>query len=222
MKTSDFDFNLPNSLIAQIPSKNRGDSRMLVINRKNNSIAHHYIKDLTNFLDSKDILVFNDTKVIPARLFGNKKTGGKIEILLLNENEENEWNVLIKSSRKPKINDEFMLCDGSVYAKVIGFKDNGSSTRQPLLNNDSGSGAYAESDYDAQGYSVSVIIPRITPASMLMVVIILLLKIHPANQKQLLVIEKLEVQNPFGIIGEQILQQLINFMEQTIILKFQE
>ena len=126
MKTSDFDFNLPNSLIAQIPSKNRGDSRMLVINRKNNSITHHYIKDLTNFLDSKDILVFNDTKVIPARLFGNKKTGGKIEILLLNENEENEWNVLIKSSRKPKINDEFMLCDGSVYAKVIGFEDNGS------------------------------------------------------------------------------------------------
>ena len=57
---------------------------------------------------------------------------------------------------------------------------------------------------------------------MLMVVIILLLKIHPANQKQLLVMEKLEVQNPFGIIGEQILQQLINFMEQTIILKFQE
>ena len=57
---------------------------------------------------------------------------------------------------------------------------------------------------------------------MLMLVIILLLKIHPANQKQLLVMEKLEVQNPFGIIGEQILQQLINFMEQTIILKFQE
>ena len=126
MKTSDFNFNLPNSLIAQIPSKNRGDSRMLVINRKNNSITHHYIKDLKNFLDSNDILVFNDTKVIPARLFGNKKTGGKIEILLLNENEENEWNVLIKSSRKPKINDELMLCDGSIYAKVIGFKENGS------------------------------------------------------------------------------------------------
>ena len=126
MKTSDFNFNLPNSLIAQIPSKNRGDSRMLVINRKKNSITHHHIKDLKNFLDSNDILVFNDTKVIPARLFGNKKTGGKIEILLLNENEENEWNVLIKSSRKPKINDELMLCDGSIYAKVIGFEENGS------------------------------------------------------------------------------------------------
>ena len=85
MKTSDFDFNLPNSLIAQMPSEKRGDSRMLVINRKNSSISHYYIKDLTNFLNSDDIIVFNDTKVIPARLFGNKKTGGKIEILLLNE-----------------------------------------------------------------------------------------------------------------------------------------
>jgi len=126
MKTSDFDFNLPNNLIAQMPSKNRGDSRMLVIDRKNNSISHHFIKDLTNFLDSKDIIVFNDTKVIPARLFGNKKTGGKIEILLLHENGENEWNVLVKSSRKPKINDELILCDGNLTAKVIGLEDNGS------------------------------------------------------------------------------------------------
>lgn len=126
MKTSDFNFNLPNSLIAQMPSKNRGDSRMLVIDRKNNSISHHFIKDLTNFLDPKDIIVFNDTKVIPARLFGNKKTGGKIEILLLHKNEENEWNVLVKSSRKPKINDELILCDGNITAKVIGFEDNGS------------------------------------------------------------------------------------------------
>ena len=125
MKTSDFDFNLPNSLIAQMPSEKRGDSRMLVINRKNSSISHYYIKDLTNFLNSDDVIVFNDTKVIPARLFGNKKTGGKIEILLLNEIKKNEWNVLIKSSRKPKINDELILCEGIVSARVIEYKDNG-------------------------------------------------------------------------------------------------
>ena len=125
MKTSDFDFNLPNSLIAQMPSEKRGDSRMLVINRKNSSISHYYIKDLTNFLNSDDIIVFNDTKVIPARLFGNKKTGGKIEILLLNEIKKNQWNVLIKSSRKPKINEELILCEGIVFARVIEYKDNG-------------------------------------------------------------------------------------------------
>ena len=125
MKTSDFDFNLPNSLIAQMPSEKRGDSRMLVINRKNSSISHYYIKDLTNFLNSDDIIVFNDTKVIPARLFGNKKTGGKIEILLLNEIKKNEWNVLIKSSRKPKINEELILCEGIVFARVIEYKDDG-------------------------------------------------------------------------------------------------
>ena len=125
MKTSDFDFNLPNSLIAQMPSEKRGDSRMLVINRKNSSISHYYIKDLTNFLSSDDIIVFNDTKVIPARLFGNKKTGGKIEILLLNEIKKNEWNVLIKSSRKPKINEELILCEGIVFARVIEYKDYG-------------------------------------------------------------------------------------------------
>ena len=90
MKLSQFKFKLPEELIALYPAKNRDESRLMVIDRKTGTIEHHIFKEIINYFDDKDLFVFNDTKVFPARLYGNKeKTGAKIEVFLLRElNEE--------------------------------------------------------------------------------------------------------------------------------------
>lgn len=84
MKTSDFDFILPEELIAQTPVEPRDHSRLMIVDRKNNSITHDHFYNLLRYLQPDDLLVFNETKVFPARLFGHKKSGGKVEVLLLN------------------------------------------------------------------------------------------------------------------------------------------
>lgn len=84
MKTSDFDFNLPEELIAQTPAEPRDHSRLMVVNRADGSITHDHFYNLLKYLKPDDLLVFNETKVFPARLFGHKKSGGKVEVLLLN------------------------------------------------------------------------------------------------------------------------------------------
>ena len=84
MKLSEFKFDLPEEQIALYPAHNRDESRMLVLNRKTGEIEHKIFKDLVNYFDDKDVFVFNDTRVFPARLYGNKeKTGAKIEVFLL-------------------------------------------------------------------------------------------------------------------------------------------
>ena len=100
MKLSDFSFELPESLIAQFPTENRTDSRLLV---SNNDILDDFFRNLGTYLDPGDLLVLNDTKVIPARLFGRKESGGKIEIMLERLVGNNTALAMIRSSRSPKI-----------------------------------------------------------------------------------------------------------------------
>ncbi|MEM7552192.1 MAG: S-adenosylmethionine:tRNA ribosyltransferase-isomerase, partial [Bacteroidota bacterium] len=98
MKLSQFKFELNSKLIAKHPADNRDESRLMVINRKDGTIEHKVFKDLVNYFDDGDVLVMNDTKVFPARLYGNKeKTGARIEVFLLRELNEDLrlWDVLV-------------------------------------------------------------------------------------------------------------------------------
>jgi S-adenosylmethionine:tRNA ribosyltransferase-isomerase len=102
MKTQDFYFNLPPELIAQYPLKNRSESRLLAYQRQTNNCQHHLFKDLVDLLEEGDLLVMNDTKVIPARLYGYKSTGGKVELLIERVISANEVLAHIKASKAPK------------------------------------------------------------------------------------------------------------------------
>lgn len=123
MKLSQFKFNLPEELIATHPTKNRDESRMLVLNRKTGEIEHKIFKDIIHYFDEKDVFIFNDTKVFPARLYGNKeKTGATIEVFLLRElNEElHLWDVLVDPARKIRIGNKLYFGeDDSLVAEVI-------------------------------------------------------------------------------------------------------
>lgn len=123
MKLSQFRFDFPEELIASHPSKNRDESRLLVYNRKTDTVEHKLFKDILEYFDDKDVFVFNDTKVFPARLYGNKeKTGAKIEVFLLRElNEEfHLWDVLVDPARKIRIGNKLYFGDDdSMVAEVI-------------------------------------------------------------------------------------------------------
>ncbi len=123
MKLSQFKFKLPDEQIALHPANNRDESRMMVIHRKTGEIEHRIFKEIINYFDDKDIFVFNDTKVFPARLYGNKeKTGAKIEVFLLRElNEEHRlWDVLVDPARKIRIGNKLYFGDDdSMVAEVI-------------------------------------------------------------------------------------------------------
>ncbi|NTU95567.1 MAG: S-adenosylmethionine:tRNA ribosyltransferase-isomerase, partial [Bacteroidales bacterium] len=106
MKLSQFNYNLPPDSIAKYPSKYRDESRLLVLNRKTGEIEHKNFKDLLDYCSEDDILIFNNTKVFPARLYGNKeKTGAEIEVFLLRElnAEQKLWDVLVDPARKIRI-----------------------------------------------------------------------------------------------------------------------
>lgn len=104
MKLSDFDFNLPKELIAQHPSEKRDHSRLMVLNRDDQTIGHHHFYDIVDLLDTNDVLVINDTKVIPARLLGVKQdTDALIEVLLLKEVEKDIWEAMTKPARRVKV-----------------------------------------------------------------------------------------------------------------------
>ena len=123
MKLSDFQFELPQSLLAQRPAPDRDESRLMVLDRKNESIEHHTFKEVLNFFEEGDVMVLNNTKVFPARLFGNKeKTGARIEVFLLRElNEEQRlWDVLVDPARKIRIGNKLYFGeDDSLVAEVI-------------------------------------------------------------------------------------------------------
>ncbi|MBN2515560.1 MAG: tRNA preQ1(34) S-adenosylmethionine ribosyltransferase-isomerase QueA [Deltaproteobacteria bacterium] len=107
MKVKEFDFNLPEELIAQRPCEPRGNSRMMVVNRKHESIECRYFRDIPDYLDTDDVLILNDSKVIPARLIGSKPTGGMIEILLLSNKKTDSprshtWEVLLRPAKRVK------------------------------------------------------------------------------------------------------------------------
>lgn len=123
MKLSQFKFNFPEELLAKYPVKNRDEAKMLVYDRKTDKIEHKIVKDIIEYFDDKDVFIFNDTKVFPARLYGNKeKTGAKIEVFLLRElNEEfHLWDVLVDPARKIRIGNKLYFGeDDSMVAEVI-------------------------------------------------------------------------------------------------------
>lgn len=123
MKLSQFKFKLPDSLIAQYPVENRDECRLMVVNARTGEISHHIFKDIINYFEEDDVMIFNDTKVFPARLYGNKeKTGACIEVFLLRElNEENKfWDVLVEPARKIRIGNKLYFGeDDSMVAEVI-------------------------------------------------------------------------------------------------------
>ncbi|MCQ2743286.1 MAG: tRNA preQ1(34) S-adenosylmethionine ribosyltransferase-isomerase QueA [bacterium] len=102
MLLSEFDYELPEELIAQRPTEKRQDSKMMVLNRNNHEILHKHFYDIVDLIDKDSVLILNNTKVIPARLYGYKDTGAKIEVFLLKEKENKEWEVLIKPSKRVK------------------------------------------------------------------------------------------------------------------------
>ena len=103
MKLSDFDYSIPEDLIAQHPLTQRDVSKLLILNRSEKTVEHRIFSDITEYLIPGDVLVLNDTKVIPVRLFGKKPTGGKAEITLLHELGENKWEALVKGMREGTI-----------------------------------------------------------------------------------------------------------------------
>lgn len=123
MKLSQFKFHLPVELVADYPSKNRDESRMMVIDRKTGKIEHKIFKDIINYFDDGDCMILNDTKVFPARLYGNKeKTGAKIEVFLLRElnRESRLWDVLVDPARKIRIGNKLYFGENdNLVAEVI-------------------------------------------------------------------------------------------------------
>jgi S-adenosylmethionine:tRNA ribosyltransferase-isomerase len=123
MKLSNFQYTLPEGLLAEYPSENRDEAKLMVLNRKEDTIEHKSFKDLVDYFDEDDILVFNNTKVFPARLYGNKeKTGARIEVFLLRElNAESRlWDVLVDPARKIRIGNKlFFGEDSGLVAEVI-------------------------------------------------------------------------------------------------------
>lgn len=123
MKLSQFKFKLPESRIAQYPSENRDECRLMVVDANTGEIKHRIFKEIIDYFDEGDVMVFNDTKVFPARLYGNKeKTGAKIEVFLLRElNGENKfWDVLVEPARKIRIGNKLYFGeDDSMVAEVI-------------------------------------------------------------------------------------------------------
>ena len=126
MKTSDFYFDLPQELIAQDPLEDRSSSRLMVLDRKTGEIEHHIFKEVIDYLNPGDCLVVNNTKVIPARLFGSKEgTEAKIEILLLKRKENDVWETLVKPGKKAKPGTRISFGDGLLTGEVIDVVEEG-------------------------------------------------------------------------------------------------
>ena len=143
MKLSDFNFELPNTLLAQRPAPDRDESRLMVLNRKEKTIEHHSFKDVINYFDEGDVMVLNNTKVFPARRFGNKeKTGGRIVVFFLRElnQEQRLWDVLVDPARKIRIGNKLYFGDDeSLVAEVIDNTTSRGRTLRFLFD-----GTYAE------------------------------------------------------------------------------
>lgn len=118
MKRQDFYFDLPDELIAQVPLRHRPASRLMVLARGEDTIRHRKFSDLTGELKSGDLLVVNDTKVLPARLFGKRSTGAAVEFLLLKRLEGDRWETMVKPGRKAKVGDEIYFGDGRLVAEI--------------------------------------------------------------------------------------------------------
>ena len=126
MRTDDFDYELPEHLIAQTPIKEREQSRMMFLDKKTGEIEHHHFYDIINYLGKNDVLVLNDTKVMPARLYGVKEeTNAAIEILMLKEVESDTWECLTKPAKRVKVGSVITFGDGRLKALCIEEKEEG-------------------------------------------------------------------------------------------------
>ena len=120
MRRSDFQFDLPESLIAQHPPKNRGDSRLLCLDGKTGALQDRHFLDLPSLLRPGDLMVFNNTRVIPARLFGRKASGGRVEILVERIQENNTALAHLRASKSPKTGTRIALDNSDVEVQVLG------------------------------------------------------------------------------------------------------
>ncbi len=126
MKLSDFNYNLPEELIAQDPLLKRSDSRLMVLNREEDTIEHKFFRDITEYIKPGDCLVINDTKVIPARLIGVKEdTGASIEVLLLKRHDDKVWETLVKPGKKARPGTRISFGDGKLVGEVIDVVEEG-------------------------------------------------------------------------------------------------
>lgn len=126
MKTSDFYYDLPSELIAQTPIEKRDESKLLVLDRNSGNITHKHFYDIIDYLNEGDLLVVNNSRVLPARLYGFKKdTGSHMEFLLLEQKEKDIWEVLVKPGKKARPDAEFVFGDGILTAKVLEVLDGG-------------------------------------------------------------------------------------------------
>ena len=125
MKVADFDYILPEELIAQVPIEKRDMSRLMVLDRDKNSIDHKVFSDIIDYLNEGDCLVINNTKVIPARLYGRKKTGANVEFLLLKQLDGDIWESIVRPGNKLKPGTEVFFGDGILKAEVLDIMDGG-------------------------------------------------------------------------------------------------
>ena len=127
MRVDDFDYFLPEELIAQVPILDRSSSKLMVLDKETGKIEHKTFKNVIDYLNPGDCLVLNNTRVIPARLIGEKvDTGGKIEFLLLKRTEEDTWQALVKPGKRAKIGTKFSFGNGKLIGEVVGLAEEGS------------------------------------------------------------------------------------------------
>ena len=119
MKVSDFNYNLPEELIAQVPLEKRDESRLMVLDREKQTIEHKVFKDIIDYLEPGDCLVRNNTKVLPARLYGKKETGAHVEFLLLNRIEGDIWECIVRPGNKLHIGTKVVFGDGLLEAEIL-------------------------------------------------------------------------------------------------------
>lgn len=125
MQTKDFDFELPEALIAQTPIEDRTASRLMVLHKNTGDIEHRIFRDITDYLQPGDCLILNNTRVIPARLFGTRASGAAVEFLLLKRISDKRWESLVKPGKKARIGDRFTFGNGELTAEVVDYGDEG-------------------------------------------------------------------------------------------------
>lgn len=125
MNVSDFKYDLPEELIAQVPIKKRDESKLMILNRKNQTIEHKVFKDIIDYLEEGDCLVRNNTKVLPARLYGKKETGAKVEFLLLNQIEGDIWETIVRPGNKLHKGAKVIFGEGLLKAEVLDTMEGG-------------------------------------------------------------------------------------------------
>ena len=136
MQVSDFNYNLPEELIAQVPIEKRDESRLMVLNRKNETIEHKTFKDIINYLEPGDCLVRNNTKVIPARIYGKKETGANVEFLLLNNIEGDIWESIVRPGNKLHVGTKVIFGGSNEHVNgeiVNSENDNHGKNKKPIL-----------------------------------------------------------------------------------------